>query len=116
MPDVDMSSLVSSEVTAPTTTATTSISNACSNVMIKNEYIEPVEFKPDVKPPVIQQLSTQNGQNGRAKMTLGQMALAGIVISSGPGDHFETYEGTKKSPNFELATQNLYNLPFSLHV
>merc|ERR550532_1741868 len=25
-------------------------------------------------------------------MTLGQMALAGIVISSGPGDHFETYE------------------------
>ena len=31
---------------------------------------------------------------GTAKMTLGQMALAGIVISSGPGDHFETYEGT----------------------
>ena len=31
---------------------------------------------------------------GTTKMTLGQMALAGIVISSGPGDHFETYEGT----------------------
>ena len=29
----------------------------------------------------------------KSKMTLGQMALAGIVISSGPGDHFETYEG-----------------------
>ena len=95
MPDVDMSSLVSSEVTAPTTTATTtSISNA-SNVMIKNEYNSTLEFKPDIKPPVIQQLSTREQANGRAKMTLGQMALAGIVISSGPGDHFETYEGTK---------------------
>ena len=30
---------------------------------------------------------------GQSKMTLGQMALAGIVISSGPGDHFETFEG-----------------------
>ena len=34
-----------------------------------------------------------NSGNQKSRMTLGQMALAGIVISSGPGDHFETYEG-----------------------
>ena len=42
-----------------------------------------------------QQLATvrDDQAGGQAKMTLGQMTLAGIVISSGPGDHFETYEG-----------------------
>ena len=94
MPDVDMTSLVSSEVTT-TTTATTS---TISSVMIKNEYSDVLQ--PEVK-PVVQQLSTREQANGRAKMTLGQMALAGIVISSGPGDHFETYEG-----NFFLPPKN----------
>lgn len=32
--------------------------------------------------------------NDAPKMTLGKKTLAGIVISSGPGGHFETYEGT----------------------
>jgi hypothetical protein len=74
MPDVDdMSSLVSSEVTPP------------SNV-IKTE-----------QPEIPEQLTTvrDDQHNGQAKMTLGQLALAGIVISSGPGGHFETYEGYK---------------------
>ena len=61
--------------------------------MIKNEYTDYAIEHPEVK-PVVHQLSTSEQANGRAKMTLGQMALAGIVISSGPGDHFETYEGT----------------------
>ena len=51
--------------------------------------------------PALQTLQTSilrddpNAANAgqKSKMTLGQMALAGIVISSGPGDHFETYEG-----------------------
>ena len=48
------------------------------------------------QPPPQLNLATVKDERdgGTAKMTLGQMALAGIVISSGPGDHFETYEGT----------------------
>lgn len=95
-----MTSLVgstSSEVT--TNVQSTPISTSC-NVMIKNEYNESLQQTSQVKP--VQQLSTTSENNGRAKMTLGQMALAGIVISSGPGDHFETYEGTFDTLRFAL--------------
>ena len=68
--------------------------------MIKNEYNESLQQTSQVKP--VQQLSTTSENNGRAKMTLGQMALAGIVISSGPGDHFETYEGTFDTLRFAI--------------
>jgi hypothetical protein len=33
------------------------------------------------------------------RLTLGKRPLAGIVISSGPGGHFETYEGTQTAPS-----------------
>lgn len=78
MPDVDMNSLVPSEV--PTSTASTVTSTLS---VIKTE------------PKSQEQLATVRDEKtgGQTKMTLGQLALAGIVISSGPGDHFETYEG-----------------------
>merc|ERR1719433_1569837 len=41
----------------------------------------------------------------KSKMTLGQMALAGIVISSGPGDHFETYEVLEATDTESLLDQ-----------
>ena len=107
MPDVDMSTLVTSEVnssapnfstsssaTSSATTASGAPPATClsgaSNV-IKREKIEVV--KPQKPQPLLTTIRNE-AAGGQAKMTLGQMALAGIVISSGPGDHFETYEGT----------------------
>ncbi|TRY76234.1 hypothetical protein TCAL_09224 [Tigriopus californicus] len=40
-----------------------------------------------------------NGTTKEPRLTLGKKTLAGIVISSGPGGHFETYEGTAGSPS-----------------
>jgi len=102
LPDVDLNASSSSAsennvnsngVTSTSVANSNTIPMSTSNVMIKNEYTdyETIEPNPIVK-PVVHQLSTSEQANGRAKMTLGQMALAGIVISSGPGDHFETYE------------------------
>ena len=104
LPDVDLNASSSSAsennvnsngVTSTSVANSNTIPMSTSNVMIKNEYTdyETIEPNPIVK-PVVHQLSTSEQANGRAKMTLGQMALVGIVISSGPGDHFETYEGT----------------------
>lgn len=91
MPDVDMSNLVSSEVNMSKGPVSASTASAASVTMdtnvIKKEVIEDdplTSSKPE-------QLSMVRDE-GQTKMTLGQMALAGIVISSGPGDHFETYE------------------------
>ncbi len=93
MPDVDISNLVSSEV-PPTSNATSMPGGQSSVNVIKTEkfdHDESSEMEVDMKKPV-QQLATIRDE-GQTKMTLGQMALAGIVISSGPGDYFETYEG-----------------------
>ena len=89
--DVDMSNLVSSEVTLPPPTAIAATGPTSKLNVIKTESAS-------TEATVVsksQQLSTvcDEQAGGQAKMTLGQMALAGIVISSGPGDHFETYEG-----------------------
>ena len=71
-----MNSLVPSEAPTTASTVTSTLS------VIKTE-------------PKPEQLATVRDESagGQTKMTLGQLALAGIVISSGPGDHFETYEG-----------------------
>ena len=112
-----MSTLVPTEVNAATTSAisATSTSMASSTVstsgsgvvnhVIKTEKDDSDDYEmaeetsicntdPAMFPPH-QQLTTVRDEQagGQTKMTLGQMALAGIVISSGPGDHFETYEG-----------------------
>ena len=45
------------------------------------------------------------------RLTLGKRSLAGIVISSGPGGHFETYEGTQKSaPARTVLRENTYTM------
>ena len=110
-----MSTLVPTEVTNATTSAisATSTSMASSTVstsgsvvvnhVIKTEKDDSDDYEmadetsicntdPAMFPPH-QQLTTVRDESNQTKMTLGQMALAGIVISSGPGDHFETYEG-----------------------
>lgn len=84
MPDVDMSTLVPGEVTP---SAASSGGGPASNVIKTEAMDEDEEDKPK------HQLATIRDEQGSGKMTLGQMALAGIVISSGPGDYFETYEG-----------------------
>ena len=137
IPDVDMSTLVPTEVSTPNSVvssqSSTSVSLASStsglvttsagvvptsglvnNPVIKTE-IEDVDmqeiagsnldegqqqldYRFESQPQEQLNLTTVKGDQttgGQAKMTLGQMALAGIVISSGPGDHFETYEGMK---------------------
>lgn len=88
MPDVDMSTLVPNEVPASSSGGPSATVN-----VIKTETMdmEDEEMQEDNKPK--QQLTTIRDEQGGGKMTLGQMALAGIVISSGPGDYFETYEG-----------------------
>jgi hypothetical protein len=45
-----------------------------------------VEMRPTVK-------TTCDGAENTTRLTFGKKTLAGIVISSGPGGHFETYEG-----------------------
>ena len=95
MPDVDMSTLVSSDVNNQNQASTSMASKSAVasaagplNHVIKQEPME----EEDIKPAKPQQLRADR-VGGQAKMTLGSMALAGIVISSGPGDYFETYEG-----------------------
>ena len=118
-----MSTLVPTEVSAPTsmsasaastlagsssTVSTSGHSNVTSGVLnvikTEEEDIELDEMEVVAGSNLVegeihhhqqQQLATvmDDQAGGQAKMTLGQMALAGIVISSGPGDHFETYEG-----------------------
>ena len=93
--------MVPSEVANNSTTTTAS--SITSNVIEHPQGIKLEDHKPlsSSQSPSLQTLQTSilrddpNAANAgqKSKMTLGQMALAGIVISSGPGDHFETYEG-----------------------
>lgn len=121
LPDVDLNASSSSAsennvnsngVTSTSVANSNTIPMSTSNVMIKNEYTdyETIEPNPIVK-PVVHQLSTSEQANGRAKMTLGQMALAGIVISSGPGDHFETYEVASSHANPQHCNLNPSTTP-----
>ena len=83
IPDVDL--MVPSEVSASTSSTTLTT----SNVILKPHGN--VEDQHQNQQPQLQTIRDEKA--GQSKMTLGQMALAGIVISSGPGDHFETFEG-----------------------
>ena len=83
IPDVDL--MVPSEVSASTSSTTLTT----SNVILKPHGNG--EDQHQNQQPQLQTIRDEKA--GQSKMTLGQMALAGIVISSGPGDHFETFEG-----------------------
>ena len=94
--------MVPSEVANNSTTTISASSIITSNVIEHPQGIKLEGHKPlSSQSPSLQTLQTSilrddpNAANAgqKSKMTLGQMALAGIVISSGPGDHFETYEG-----------------------
>jgi hypothetical protein len=85
--------------TSFTTTATTT-STSSTNPSYSNQLSMPIFSAQDVadetrvaSPPPSNSLTSE--RSGR--LTLGKRSLAGIVISSGPGGHFETYEGTQKS-------------------
>ncbi len=144
MSDVDISSLVSSEVTPPTASSRSSEQPLKQQpVMVKKE---PGTFDPattstqriSVQPrfanaggvfrgiPRNHALGSRPAQvvkadrtpDGQSKMVLGQTALAGIVISSGPDGHFETYEGKMFSQVFSLLLKNstwFWN-PLSLNI
>ena len=130
-----MSTLVPTEVSAPTsmsassastlagsssTVSTSCHSNVTSGVLnvikTEEEDIELDEMEVVAGSNLVegeihhqqQQLATvrDDQAGGQAKMTLGQMTLAGIVISSGPGDHFETYEGM---PIFCIFLENIFS-------
>ncbi|XP_059083776.1 serine-rich adhesin for platelets-like isoform X3 [Tigriopus californicus] len=47
-----------------------------------------------------------NGTTKEPRLTLGKKTLAGIVISSGPGGHFETYEGSNLSTASSLVVSD----------
>ena len=87
-------------------TTTTMTSTMCSSSHLQSSNYAPnfssqedIEVKPfftsttPIRPPSPPATSLMAEKSGR--LTLGKRSLAGIVISSGPGGHFETYEGTK---------------------
>ena len=135
-----MSTLVPTEVTAPTSMSASSasaptltgsssstVSTSCHNnvtsgvvnvIKTERQDVEEMEVvagsnlaeadNGEIHQQNQHQLTTvrDDQAGGQAKMTLGQMALAGIVISSGPGDHFETYEGM---PIFCIFLENIFS-------
>ena len=86
IPDVDL--MVPSEVSASTSSTTLTTSNV---ILKPHGNGEDQQHQNQHQQPQLQTIRDEKA--GQSKMTLGQMALAGIVISSGPGDHFETFEG-----------------------
>ena len=86
--------------TSYTTTATTTSPSSANPPSSSNQLSTQTFPTQDVtdesriaSPPPSNSLTSE--RSGR--LTLGKRSLAGIVISSGPGGHFETYEGTQKS-------------------
>ena len=49
----------------------------------------------DFPPPPEPMVALTSESQEHPRLTLGQKTLSGVVISSGPGGHFETYEGTE---------------------
>ena len=137
MSDVDMSSLVSSEVTPPSASSNMKSEfpqKTGSKILVKQEprdehspqgraggqqqhwqqrHHQRQQPQPQARPIPRPMIRANRTSDGQSKMVLGQTALAGIVISSGPDGHFETYEGEVSREFFVPGTFDKFSFIFS---
>lgn len=101
-PPVSSSASFTTTTTAPAASQQTSVTASLSMPVFtqKDDVETDAEVLSSLSAPIHEPLTVTNNSltsERSGRLTLGKRSLAGIVISSGPGGHFETYEGTRKS-------------------